>query len=110
MGRLEAVNESTRITNLAEYLAAEVIARAFRHRFDEPEPVIWLEHYARATGGPLRPRPAGMSDVDRVTFSRWTPRPVVSQGVRRVQLGEPAWAPVSVDDLERLIGPHALDE
>ncbi len=103
-------NESTSITNLAEYLAAEVIARYFPQRFDDPEPVVWLEHYARATGGCLPPRPAGMSDVDRVTFSRWTPRPLVSQGVRRVQLGEPAWAPVSVEELERLIGPHSLDD
>ncbi len=103
-------NEGTSVTNIAEYLAAEVIARLFPHRFDEPEPVIWLEHYARGTGGPLRPRPAGMSDVDRVTFARWTPRPVVSQGVKRVTLGEPSWAPISVEELERLIGPHSLDD
>ncbi len=103
-------NESTSVTNIAEYLAAQVIARYFPHRFDEAEPVIWLEHYARTTGGPLRPRPAGMSNVDRVTFSRWAPRPVVSQGVKRVTLGEPSWAPISVEDLERLIGPHPLDD
>lgn len=103
-------NESTSVTNIAEYLAADAIARYFPHRFDEPEPVVWLEHYARGTGGPLRPRPAGMSDADRVTFSRWPPRSVVSQGVRRVKLGEPTWAPVSVEELSRLIGPYVLDD
>ncbi len=103
-------NESTSVTNVAEYLAAEVITRYFPQRFEEAEPVIWLEHYARTTGGPLRPRPAGMSNVDRVTFSRWSPRPVVSQGVKRVTLGEPSWAPISREELERLIGPSSLDD
>jgi hypothetical protein len=32
---------------MAEYLAAEILARFFPHRFEEDVPVIWIEHYDR---------------------------------------------------------------
>jgi hypothetical protein len=53
---------------------------------------------------------AGASDVDRVTFATW--RPIVEWlgGVRRVRYGDPSWATVTPDELNRLIGdPTALE-
>src|SRR5918993_4176098 len=44
-------NENTSITNLMEYLAAELIAKHFPHRFDYPEPAIVVEHYPPPEGG-----------------------------------------------------------
>lgn len=66
-------NPSTSITNLAEILAAELIACYLPHRFEEMEPVVWLEHY------PAEPDPRGRAarrpTWDRVSFSSWrTPR------------------------------------
>ena len=38
-------NPSTSVTNMAEILAAELIARHFPQRFDDAARVAWLEHY-----------------------------------------------------------------
>ncbi|MDP9472262.1 MAG: hypothetical protein M3Q71_16615 [Chloroflexota bacterium] len=103
-----ADNEGPSVTDSAPYLAAEVVARYFPHRFDESEPVVWLEHYDRATGGRLAPRLAGMSSVDQVTFASWTPRVVPDHGRDRVLLGEPFWVPLTHDELARLIGDSAM--
>ena len=92
------------ISAVVEYLAASTVARYLPHRFDEPEPVIWLEHY------PLDPvrqkRGAGRLDVSRVTFSDW--RPVIGQlaGSRHVRIGEPAWQPLTPLDAATLLGPQ----
>jgi hypothetical protein len=40
-------NTGTSLTNVCEYLAAEVIAQHFPERFETEEPIIWLEHYPR---------------------------------------------------------------
>ena len=51
-------NTSTSVTNMAEYLAPELIQRHFPHRFEELPPAIFLEHYGGAdTTG--TPRPEG---------------------------------------------------
>jgi len=34
------------ITNMSEYIAAEIGAKHFPHRFETPEPFVYLEHYA----------------------------------------------------------------
>ena len=60
-------NDNTSITNLAEVIAAEVIARHFPHLLDQPatdeQPVLWVEHYPkeRTFGG----------EYDLVTFTPW---------------------------------------
>ena len=90
------------ISAVAEYLAASAVARYLPHRFDEPEPVIWLEHY------PLDPvrrqRGAGRLDLSRVTFTDW--RPVIGQlaGARHVRIGEPAWQFLTPLDAATLLG------
>jgi hypothetical protein len=37
---------NTSITNMAEYLAAEIGAKHFPDRFEHPEPFTWIEHCA----------------------------------------------------------------
>jgi hypothetical protein len=94
------------ISAVVEYLAASTLGRYLPHRFDEPEPAIWLEHY------PLDPvrqkRSAGQVDVAQVLFADW--RPVIGQlaGSRQVHIGEPSWQPLSAFDVVALLGPHAL--
>ena len=44
MGELPQ-NTSTSVTNMAEYLAPELIQRHFPQRFEELPPAIFLEHY-----------------------------------------------------------------
>ncbi len=88
-----------------EYLAAEVIARHFPHRFEYPEPVVWIEHYPPPAPGVYGLRRAkGKPDFDRVTFSSWSPRRVFERGTERVKLGEPSWSPLSANELTALIG------
>jgi hypothetical protein len=92
------------ISAVVEYLAASTVARYLPQRFDEAEPVIWLEHY------PLDPvrqrRGAGRLDLSRVTFSDW--RPVIGQlaGQRHPRIGEPTWHPLSPLDAATLLGPQ----
>src|SRR4051812_5955109 len=38
-------NRNTSITNLAEYLAAELLLQYFPDRLKEKDPVHWIEHY-----------------------------------------------------------------
>lgn len=93
------------ISAVVEFLAASAIGRFLPHRFDEPEPAIWLEHY------PLDParqkRGAGQIDVAQVLFADW--RPVIGQlaGARQVHIGEPSWQQLSALDVASLLGPHA---
>ena len=44
MGELPQ-NTSTSVTNMAEYLAPELIQQQFPQRFEELPPAIFLEHY-----------------------------------------------------------------
>lgn len=60
-----AKNDGTSITNLIEYIAAEVLTRFFRDRLESgDEPVIWIEYY------PLQESP--FEHLLRVTFTRYT--------------------------------------
>jgi hypothetical protein len=93
-----AKNDGTSITNLAEYIAAEVLTRFFRDRLESGgEPVIWIEYY------PLQESP--FEHLLRVTFARYTPEVVPGPQVWRTRLGEPAWHPITYEEIEALIGP-----
>jgi hypothetical protein len=94
-------NPNSSVTNAAEYLAADVVARHFPARFDEDEPVIWVEHY------PVRP--GAREEFDRVSFARNVPKPERVGGVWRRTLGEPEWRPLGREALERLIGQRFPD-
>jgi len=96
----------TSVTNLAEILAAEVIAQYFPARFEELEPVVWIEHYPgfedqrRGTRQPPQ--------FDRVGFASWSPRRVWLGGQARLSLGEPDWRPLPIHEVVQLIGKEEV--
>jgi hypothetical protein len=96
------------VTNLAEVLAAEIVARHFPLRFDFDEPAIWLEHHPaphdRRSGKRGHPR------FDRVTFASLAPRRIWLGSQARIGLGEPTWEPVPLPEVAALIGEHELDD
>jgi hypothetical protein len=89
------------VTNLAEYLAAEVIATHFPHRFEEEIPVIWIEHYPPRRANRQRSENVQYSFVD---FDSYTPRRAKFFGRPRVRIGDPAWRNLEVGDVERIVG------
>ncbi len=94
------------ISAVAEYLAASVMARYLRHRLEEDEPAVWLEHYpcdpARWTRGATR------LDIWRVTFRHWRIDRGEMGGQPHPRVGEPAWAPLDPDALTTLLGDAVL--
>lgn len=99
-------NTNTSITNVCEYLAAEIGAKHFPHRFEQPEPFVWIEHY----GYPQERDPALRETWSRVRFDSYTPRLVTLGGVMRTKLGTPRWIHVPSEDMARLIGAAEMDE
>jgi hypothetical protein len=97
-------NHNTSITNMAEYLAAEIIARHFPARFEEDEPVVWIEHYPSIE---VKGRHTKV-EYSRVRFASWTPR-VETKWLgghlkRRIKLGEPEWDYLPEHEVEQLVG------
>jgi len=70
---------------MAEYLAAEVVARHFPHLLDAPagegQSIVWIEHYPPGRGVP--------GEYDRVTFAPWRIRAAWLGGTLRPALGPP---------------------
>lgn len=97
-------NKNTSITNMAEYLAAEIGAAHFPHRFEMPEPFTWLEHYRH----PEERDPDLRELWSRVTFDSYTPRLVTLGGVVRTKLGIPRWTHMSAEAVGRLIGKDEM--
>lgn len=96
---------NTSITNMAEYIAAEIGAKHFPDRFEQPEPFRWLEHYRH----PAERDPDLRETWSRVRFDSYTPRLVTLGGVVRTKLGIPRWIHVSTVEVARLIGRRELD-
>ena len=94
-------NAGASITNMAEALAAEVVARHFPGLLDaDPEPmqpVRWVEPYPPALGVP--------GEHDEVTFIPWRIRVTWLGGVRRMALGSPIWRRLSPEESGTLFGP-----
>jgi len=98
-------NENTSVTNLIEYLAAEVVAAYLPEAFEALVPPIVVEHY------PSRDELA--ERFDRVTFSTWRPRLDELGGARRVRLGAPEWRRLRSterDELAGLVGPVGAEQ
>ena len=83
-------NHNTSITNMAEYLAAEVIEERFL-----PTPLLWIEHY------PGFEEKHG--EYSLVWFSSWETEEVSLGGVWRHKLGSPDWSPLCPDEVEALL-------
>lgn len=101
-----AENRNTSITNMCEYLAAEIGAKHVPHRFEEREPFRFIEHYPRETQEDKR---WGV-EYSRVTFDSYTPKLFMLHGVLRPRLGVPRWTHLPNRDVLRLIGPSVLDD
>ncbi len=84
-------NPNTSITNMAEYLAAEV---AERHSL--PAPLTWVEHYPEHEGE--------VGEYSLVTFSSWTPEETCLGGVWRRRMGRPAWSVLTPAGVARMTG------
>ena len=95
-----AENPGTSITNMAEQLCAEVIRAHFPARFEEAEPVHWIEQYER-TAAELR---RDETEFALVTFHSVAPRRVRRYGTDRLQLGTPRWTHLPRARIEALIG------
>ncbi|MCA1731300.1 MAG: hypothetical protein LC751_18455 [Actinobacteria bacterium] len=83
-------NKNTSITNMAEYLAAEVIVE---HGLDIP--LVWIDHYFKHRGKPC--------EYSLVTFYSWERREVHLGGVLRRRVGLPKWTPLWPEEVEDLI-------
>ncbi len=92
---------STAVSNLIEYLAAEIAARHFPDRLEELEepPFLWVEE--------MRRREPAITAAPRflaATFASYTPRIVQLGAFERVRLGRPTVRPIPEEALARLIG------
>jgi len=74
-------NKNTSVTNMAEYLAAEVI-----EEHGLATPLTWIEHYPEHRGKP--------GEYSLVRFSSWERREVRVGGVWRCRVGSPNWSPL----------------
>jgi hypothetical protein len=71
-------NDNTSVTNMAEYLAAEV------PRDNElPTPLVWVEHYPEHEGE--------IGEYSLVRFSTWELQEVCLGGAWRYRVGTPRW-------------------
>jgi hypothetical protein len=83
-------NENTSVTNMAEYLAAEVIKEC-----SLPTPLTWIEHYPEHEGA--------VGEYSLVMFSAWELTEVCLGGVWRCRLGSPRWSPLRPEEVDVLI-------
>ena len=84
-------NTNTSVTNMAEYLAAEI---SEEHAL--PTPLLWLEHYPEHEGR--------IGEWSWVRFSTWEAEEVSLGGVRRRRVGPPRWSHLDPEEAERLMG------
>lgn len=83
-------NHNTSITNMAEYLAAEVI-----EEHSLPTPLTWVEHYPEHEG-----------EIGEYSLVRFSSREVTEaclSGVWRYRLGSPRWSPLCPEKFDVLI-------
>ena len=88
-------NKNTSVTNMAEYIAAEVI-----EEHELPTPLTWIEHYPEH-----RDRPG---EYSLVTFSCWEHREVCLGGVWRCRIGSPQWSPWHPLEVQAALMEEAL--
>lgn len=95
-------NTNTSLTNLLEYLVAEIGTLLMPHRFDDEEPFTVIEHY------PAQPQRHSRELLDerfaQVTFEDWKLRRQWLGGVERKRIGQPTWTHLTDADLVALLG------
>jgi hypothetical protein len=85
-------NHNTSVTNIAEYLAAEVIVNQ-----DLPAPLVWVEHYPEHEGE--------IGEYSLVWFSSWELQKVCLGGVLRYRVGSPRWSPLRREEVDVTTSP-----
>jgi hypothetical protein len=85
-------NHNTSVTNMAEYLAAEVI-----EEHDLPTPLTWIEHYPEHEGA--------IGEYSLVKFSSWVLQEVCLGGVWRYRVGAPRWSPLHREEVDGTTSP-----
>jgi hypothetical protein len=83
-------NPDTSVTNMAEYLAAEVMRE---HKL--PSPLIWIEHYPEHEGA--------IGEYSLVRFSDWELEEVCLGGIWRFRIGAPSWSHPRAEEVEVLV-------
>ncbi len=83
-------NENTSVTNMAEYLAAEVV-----EEHSLPTPLTWIEHYPEHAGE--------IGGYSLVKFSSWELTEMCLGGVWRCRVGSPRWSPLRPEEVDVLI-------
>jgi hypothetical protein len=78
-------NDNTSVTNMAEYLAAEIVQEC-----SLPTPLIWIEHYPEHEGE--------VGEYTLVTFANWALMEVCLGGLWRCRVGSPAWSALSAEE------------
>ncbi len=99
-------NRNTSVTNMAEYLAAEIGAKHFPERFEARDPFVFIEHYRY----PEEKDPTLREIWSKVRFDSYTPRLVTLGGVMRTKLGTPRWTYLPPTDVAGLIGAAEMAE
>ena len=84
-------NRNTSVTNMAEYLAAEVV-----EKYSLPTPLTWIEHYPEHEGE--------IGEYSLVRFSSWTIEEVCLGGVWRYRVGTPRWSSLLPEEVDVLLG------
>jgi hypothetical protein len=85
-------NDNTSVTNMAEFLAAEVIQE---HKL--PTPLAWIEHYPEHKGK--------SGEYSLVRFSSREPTEVCLGSVWRYQVGSPRWSPLRREEVYIMTSP-----
>ena len=80
-------NDNTSVTNMAEYLAAEVI-----EEHDLPTSRTWIEHYPEHEGE--------IGEYSLVSFSGWETVVACLGGVWRYRMVRPRWSPLNPEEAE----------
>jgi hypothetical protein len=83
-------NDNTSVTNMAEYLAAEVIEG---HKL--PTPLTWIEHYPEHEGE--------IGEYSLVRFSSWRVEEACMGGVWWCGVRSPTWSPLGSEEVEFLL-------
>jgi hypothetical protein len=86
-------NHNTSVTNMAEYLAADLIEEHIL-----PTPLIWIEHYPEHEGA--------IGEYSLVRFSSWEVSEALMGGTSRVRIGTPIWSHLPKEKVLFVLGTH----
>jgi hypothetical protein len=90
-------NDNTSVTNMVEYLAAEVIEE---HCLSTP--LTWIEHYPQHEGE--------IGEYSLVRFSSWELTEVCLGGVWRLLIGVPSWSHLRSEEVEFFLRDRASEQ